>query len=89
VHPIYTLEATNGIPVSELKEELEMFINVNYTSLKWQACISLVMLGVHLMRMAGWHQGNRPLTVFLRWPPCFVKTHQRLFQRECYHSPCL
>jgi predicted RNA-binding protein len=28
VQPIYTLEATNGIPVSELKEELEMFINL-------------------------------------------------------------
>ena len=28
VHPIYILEATNGIPISELKEELEMFINL-------------------------------------------------------------
>lgn len=28
VHPVYILEAVNGIPISELKEELEMFINL-------------------------------------------------------------
>jgi predicted RNA-binding protein len=28
VHPVYILEAVNGIPISELKEELEMFTNL-------------------------------------------------------------
>ena len=28
VQPVYILEATNGIPISELKEELEIFINL-------------------------------------------------------------
>lgn len=28
VHPTYILEATNGIPISELKKELDMFINL-------------------------------------------------------------